>query len=202
LVHNDEPALTEKERLSDHDDAEASIVAWVLGADEHFLKEARGLIPVDPSERDLEAERVAKAYVPNRGLHRSLIANLLIRAADLPGDASPALVQTFLVKDFARAVWVDDALDELDPRRRRERWTTLELGAERLARRGAGKCIQIGCRTTLAKDQFSGRSRPTYCGVHQALKSWERDSHQNEIRQALDAATGQRRRRRARRRAA
>lgn len=194
-MHNDEP-LTEKERLSYHDDDEASIVPWVLGADECFLERADSLATLPPDERVRRAEEIAKSYAPYKGPHQHLIVALLLLAAETPA----ALRQTQLANHSRRAIWAESDLEDLDGRRKRERWRTLEDGARRLARFAAGRCIELSCRTKLAADQFVGRARPTHCDAHRrglAVKS-----HVNEIRQALDAATDQRRRRRALRRAA
>jgi hypothetical protein len=197
-VRKEAPPLTEKERLSYHDDDEASIVPWILGADDCFLERADTLAALPPEERAEEAGGIAKNYAPYKGPHRRLIVALLLLAAETPS----ALRRTRLANYSRRAVWAESGLCDLDGRRKRERWRALEDGARRLARFGAGRCIHLGCPTSLASDQFVGRTRPTHCGAHAGgLSSGIRESHRNEIREAFDAATGQRRQRRARRRA-
>jgi hypothetical protein len=198
-VHNEGEQMTKKERLSHFDDLEASIVRWRLGTDEEFLLKARRIAILEPLERRAEAEREAVSYVSYQGPHRRLVVDLLLLCADEPWNAwHPATRVTFL--SSGRAVWVDAELDELDARRVRERWTTLKEGAQRLAWFGAGRCISCGVR--LAADRFRGRAHPTHCSAHERLSGAIRESHKGEIREALDAATGQRRRRRASRRAA
>jgi hypothetical protein len=191
--------LTEKERLSDHDDHEASVIRWVLAEDEGFQANARKVAAAEPSERCALAQQLAKRYVPYKGHHQQLIVDLLLLLAEAPWDAvHPAARATFIHQN--RPVWGEAPLDELDGRRVRDRSTTLEQGARRLARRGAGKCIHLTCDTDLAQDQFRGRARPTHCSAHLELPRRIRESHRSEIREALDAGTGQRRHRRAARR--
>jgi hypothetical protein len=128
-----------------------------------------------------------------------LIVDLLLLAAKTP----LRLRTTCLPNSVRRAVWADTPPDEHDGRRVRERWRTLEDGAKRLARFGAGICIHLECRTPLASDQLRGRGRSRHCSAHQRkLSAGIRHSQHNEIREALDAGTGQRRSRRAARRAA
>jgi hypothetical protein len=192
-VHNDDQ-LTAKERLSWHDDAEASIVPMELADDETFKLKARAVAAAEPSQRAVVAEGEAKSYAPYSGPHRELIVRLLLLVAEEPWNAwHPGTRTTFLSRH--RAVWCDAPLDELDGRRVRERWATLKEGAQRLAWFGAARCI--GCGAVLACDRFRGRARPTHCSSCEHHKPGIRESHRNAIREALDAATGQRRRRRA-----
>ena len=193
--------LTEKERLSFHDDDEASVVPWVFGADEHFQRSVKELAKFAEGSRRKEARAIARRYVPYEGPHFDLIVDLLVYASCESLDPSGPVLQTLLVNRKRRAVWSEADIDELDPQRVRERWTTLEQGAQRLARRGSGKCIELECSTPLRADKLRQRPRALYCDVH------ERDTHESlkssqvdQIRQALDAATGQRRRARAARR--
>jgi hypothetical protein len=191
--------LTEKERLSDHDDREASIIRWVLAEDEAFQANAGKVAAAEPSERHVLAQQLARRYVPYKGHHQQLIIDLLFLLAEAPWDAvHPAARVTFVHQN--RPVWGEAPLDDLDGRRVRERSRTLEQGARRLARRGAGKCIHLTCETPLAQDQFRGRAMPTHCSAHLGLPRRIRESDLSEIREALDAGTGQRRRRRAARR--
>jgi hypothetical protein len=195
-MHNRGEPLTEKERLSHHDDDEASILPWVLAGDQCFNDRADTLAAHPLRERIAEAERLAKNYAPYRGPHQRFIAELFVLAAETPAP----LRQTRLANYVRRPIWAADELDDLDGRRKRERWQTLEDGARRVARLGAGVCIALDCPTKLATDKFGGRARPTHCSVHEGWRAGVRECHRNEIREALDAATGQRRRRRAARR--
>jgi hypothetical protein len=103
--------LTRKERLSDHDDREASIVRWVLAEDETFQAIARKVAAAEPSERRALAERLAKLYVPYKGPHQDLIIDLLLLVAEEPWMAvHPAARATFVHQ--TRAVWGDAPLDE------------------------------------------------------------------------------------------
>ena len=70
-VHN-EP-LTAKERLSYHDDDEASIVPTVLSADPFFQESAETLASRPPDRRTAEAERIAKKYAAYKGPHQRLV---------------------------------------------------------------------------------------------------------------------------------
>jgi hypothetical protein len=195
-VHN-EP-LTEKERLSYYDDDEASIVPRVLAADPFFQQAVETLVTLPPDMRTVQAEQIAKKYAAYKGPHQRLIAKQLLLAAK-----TPSRVRTTRLENSARrAVWAESPLEEHDGRRIRQRWQTLEDGAKRLARFGAGICIHLECTTPLASDQLGGRGRSWHCSAHQGeLSAGVRDSQRNEIREALDAATGQRRARRAARRA-
>ncbi len=196
-VHN-EP-LTTKERLSYHDDDEASIVPTVLSADPFFQESAETLASRPPDRRTAEAERIAKKYAAYKGPHQRLVVDLLLLAAEAP----PRFRTTCLPNSVRRAVWADTPPDGHDGRRVRERWRTLEDGAKRLARFGAGICIHLECRTPLASDQLGVRGRSWHCSAHQGeLSAGVRNSQRNEIREALDASTGQRRARRAARRTA
>jgi Prokaryotic dksA/traR C4-type zinc finger len=191
--------LTKKERLSYHDDDEAAIVPWVLGGDDCFLKSTDKLAALPSEERARNAETIAKKYAPyngaKRGAHHRLIVDLLLLAAETP----PAVRQTRLANSVRRSVWAESDLDELDGRRKRERWPTLERGARRLAFLGASRCI--ACGEGLAASRRRARPRVTHCAYCQRRYSSKvRDSHLSEIREALDAATGQRRRRRSARR--
>jgi hypothetical protein len=199
LVHNKGEPLTEKERLSYHDDDEASIVPWVLGGDDYFLQSADMLAALPAEERTREAEKIAKHYAPYngsyKGQHHRFIVTLLLLAAETPA----ALRQTQLTNYVRRPVWAESDLDELDGRRKRERWPTLKRGARRLALLGASKCIE--CGEGLAASRRRARPRVTHCAYcERRYSSKVRDSHLSEIREALDAATGQHRRRRAARR--
>jgi hypothetical protein len=191
--------LTNKERLSEHDDRETSVIRWVLADDEEFQAKARKVAATEPLQRGFLAEQLAKSYVANRGPHQGLIVDLLLFFAAEPWNAiHPAARSTFVHQ--TRAVWADAPLEDLDGSRVRERSTTLEQGARRLARRGAGRCIACGNR--LAKDQFQARGQPQHCSpCLDKIPRRVRNSQLSEIREALDAGTGQRGRRRAARRA-
>jgi hypothetical protein len=198
LMHKD-LGLTKKERSSYHDDDEAAIVPWVLGGDDCFLKSADKLAALPSEERAREAETIAKDYAPyngpKRGAHHRLIVDLLLLAAETP----PGLRQTLLANSVRRSVWAESDLDELDGRRKRERWPTLEWGAQRLALLGASRCIE--CGKELAALRRRARPRVAHCAYcERRYSSKIRDSHLSEIREALDATTGQRRQRRSARR--
>jgi RNA polymerase-binding transcription factor DksA len=194
-MHNADLQLTKKERLSYHDDDEAAIVPWVLGGDDYFLARADILAGLQPDKRASEAEEIAKNYAPYKRAHHRFIVTLLLLAAETP----PALRQTRLVNSGRRSVWTDSDLDEFDGRRKRERWPTLKRGAERLALLGVNRCVE--CGEKLAASRRRTRPRVSHCAYcEQRYSSKVRDSHLSEIREALDAATGQRRLRRAARR--
>jgi hypothetical protein len=201
-MHNDE-LLTQKERVTFHDQNEAAIVATVLADDECFQKKARVIAAARRTERIVIAEGEAKSYTPNKGAHRELIVQLLLVQADEPWRERGGVARDFLSNLFRPAVWSESPLEKFDARRCRERWTTLVAGARRLANFGSGTCISLECGTRLGTDRFRRRPRPTHCSSCEAQKSTAvRKSEQSEMREALDAATGQRRRRRAARRAA
>jgi hypothetical protein len=157
-VHNDEP-LTKKARLSYHDDDEAGIVPRILAQDGFFIERTVELAKVPMHDRTDQAKRIARAYTPYRGLkkglHQDLIAGLLLCAASAVEEGrSSAEVELRLVNYHRRPIWAEAELDELDGRRKRERWITLEQGAQRLARLGAGVYIDLDCSTRLAKDRW------------------------------------------------
>jgi len=199
--------LTDKERFTYFDQDEASIVLVVLAGDADF--KAKGLtVAAAPSvERRNAAARAARDYAPykNTPAHQ-LIVDLLLVMAEEPWREKGTTSLDFFANLFRPAVWCESPLHELDGRRARARWWTLENGAHALARFGARKCLN--CGKALAGDIYERgasrkRSRRTHC---EACKAKPRARHLiasqvNAKRQALDAATGQRRRHRAARRA-
>ena len=204
-MHN--AALTEKERLTYFDEDEVAIVPTVLADNECFQEKAQTIAASDPLDRRAEAERQAKSYASNRGAHRDLIVELLLIMADEPWRRKEIPASMFFANQHRRAVWADSPLEELDPRRARARWEMLKEGAHAVARLGAFKCIH--CDRPLGRDRYDRgasrrRSRRKHCGqcwgnprIRPGIRS-ELDA----MRKALDAATGQRRRQRARRRLA
>jgi hypothetical protein len=193
--------ISEKERLTYFDQAEAAIVRVVLAEDAGFQSKSRQIADRPPSERRAAAEREAKSYVPNKSAAQELIVDLLLLMVEEPWRATGSTRRDFFANLTQAAVWADSPLDELDGRRTRERWAMLREGACALARFGAGKCIH--CGTPLASDRYgrgaSGqRSRRTHCGrcCPASIVASELDAK----RKALDAATGRRRRYRAARR--
>jgi len=157
------------------------------------------------------AEELAKRYVPYQGRNggRDAIVRLLLAAAEPPEGwwSDPeripaAVVRLLLDQEQARAlgmsaVWVDAPLEESDAARRRNRVPVLEEGAQLVARRGARRCFE--CCAELRKSKR--RSRTDYCSLHDGQAVSEearRRSRENAIREALYAASGHRRARRAR----
>jgi hypothetical protein len=198
--------VAEKERLTYHDADEVSVVAWTLSGDEDFQALAEVIARADASLQRKRAEEIAKRYVPYRGVHRDWIIDLFLYGASKPRTGvterlRPALLQTILADRDRRAVWADAELDELDARRARNRSATLAQGAQRLARCGAGRCIELNCPTRLANDKLQSRPRGMYCDAHEkALLQHVKSMQMDQIRQALDAATGRHKKSRAARR--
>jgi hypothetical protein len=193
--------ISEKERLTYFDQAEAAIVRVVLAEDPDFQSKSRQIADETPRERRAAAERAAKSYVPNKSSAQELVVEVLLLMVEEPWRATGSTRRDFFSNLTQKAVWADAPLDELDGRRARDRWAMLEEGARALARFGAGRCIH--CGTPLASDRYgrgaSGqRSRRTHCGpcCPPSIVASELDSK----RKALDAATGRRRRYRAARR--
>jgi hypothetical protein len=200
-MHDGDFEVTQKERLSDFDDDEASIIPVVLGKDESFLDKAASIAAADPGDRAAVAQREAKKYAPYRatpGFHRRTSADRERKSRGCVGATrirTPSLPTCF-------ADLVSGAMprfEETDGRRVRGRWKTLERGAQRLARFGEAGCIGCGKRLTASRCQ--ARPRVTHCAACVSKYSQILDTHRSEIREALDAATGQRRSRRAARRA-
>jgi hypothetical protein len=105
-----------------------------------------------------------------------------------------------LDRRFRSAVWADDNRPT-ERRRRRirgDRRERLEAGARRIARLGAGECIECG-KQLADRFEYRGASRKParrlYCDDHAALLPHSERMHQQEMRDALEAATGQHRRR-------
>ncbi len=207
---NDESA---KERAHDHDAFEASVLARALSNDETFRGYARDLAVASADDRQRRAEALATRYVPYQGRNggREAIVRLLLAAAEPPegwwSDAEripAAVVRLLLDQEQVRAlgmaaVWADAPLEESDAARRRNRVPVLEEGAQLVARRGARRCFECCAKLRISKR----RSRTDYCSLHdgQAVSEARRRSRENAIREALYAASGHRRVRRARARA-
>jgi hypothetical protein len=208
-VLNAQP-VSQRERLHVFDDDEAGILGRVL-ADDLVFQEKCALVEESPVQgRRAIAEREASAYTPYRGAHRDLIIELLLAAAERWNEypepfAGPT--RRFRLQNLKRrGIWLEDERPcEESAQRRRERWPRLEEGAQRLARFGAGRCI--GCDRELAGDRYergasSRAGRRWHCSPQcpDAPTADIRASHRESMRDALDAATGQRRTRRAARR--
>lgn len=203
-MHKGESALTPKERLTHHDHDEASILRVILADDPDFQAKSRPIAAAPANQRRRLAEVIARDYAPKRSAGHELIVELLLFMAEEPWRQKGAPRIDFFANLSRPAFWADSPLDELDGRRVRPRWATLEDGAHALALFGAGKCLN--CEKKLAGDRYergaSGkRSRRLHCD---ACKTKERRtllaSQVDAKRQALDAATGQRRRYRSARR--
>ena len=131
----------------------------------------------------------------------------------LAADSDPRTVRADLANHHRRDyIWAEADQDELEARRVRTRWPRLEEGAVRVARLGARKCIECGQR--LASDApghkkaktrekaLGGRGRRLHCSAClERFSPAVRNTHEESMRAVLDAATGQRRARRAARRA-
>ena len=213
MVHKPED-LTDKERLSERDDFEASFVPCALALNESFLEAARRVAGAPPGERKTVARTEARRYVSNRGEKQDLIVHWLMLAADEPwknfvrgaikpgkhGDVDP---ETYFANLSQRPVWGDEDPNELDGHRDRigqsdaSRRARLRDGARRFVNSGAGNCIE--CGLPLAGDRLTDRRRHLHCAACEDRFSSPRirDSHFNSIREAMDAATRQHRKRRA-----
>ena len=209
LLDDDAP-ISRREQLHHLDDDEAAVLGRTLASDEVFQRKCE-VVAESPIEQRLRtAEREAEAYAPYRDAHRDLIVELLLTGAvdDYP-ERFAGPVSRFRVENRKRrSIWPDDERERDDePRRWRDRMHRLEQGALRVARLGAGRCI--GCGRQLAGDRFERgsdrRARRWYCSPTTCPKArTERiqNSQRESMRDAFDAATGQRRARRTARRKA
>jgi hypothetical protein len=188
-----------RERLATFDQDEQSVLGVTLARDPVFQLKAAIVAKADPRERQEVADREAEAYVPYRP-HRLAIADLLLAAAAARDNyLSPLLPQHAVVNLRRTAVWVDDEQpDPQLPQRVRPRFPRLEVGALMVARFGAGLCIE--CGRGLASDRH-GRERRRHCSpCTTRLRKDVRASQLEAMRDVIEAATGQRRKRRAARR--
>jgi len=210
-MHKPRGVMSDKERLANFDEDEAASVLLVLADDPDFQRKGRQ-IAEKPSEagRRKEADSEAKRYVPYKGPAQDLMAQLLLLAAQEPWRPRGAIMRDFFANLPRSAVWAEAPLDELDGRRVRERWATLQEGAHALARFGAGRCIECGQQVGGDGFGYSGRgvharrSRRTHCEPCHCVLSRIQGAIESQLdrkRQALDALTSRRRRQRATRRA-
>jgi uncharacterized protein YlaI len=199
------------ERVRFHDEDESALLGFVLSGDKCFQAKAQAIAAAPAEARLATAQREAKSYTPyggrKRGAHRELIVHWLLRAADQPWEYGENGRRTYFANLPRRAHWPEDELAELDGRRIRERWPTLYEGAKCLRRFGGFRCI--GCGTVFAKGgryecvPLSNRpSRRYHCDACKCRLGSLTASQVESMRKALDAATGQRRSRRAARRVA
>jgi hypothetical protein len=209
---DDDAEVSPREQRHHNDDDDAAILGRVLASDEVFHRKCELVAESAILQRWSTAEREACAYTPYRGAHRDLIVELLLAGAkawdDYPGRFA-APVMRFRVQNLKRrSIWLDDETERDDePRRWRDRKRRLEDGALRVARHGAGRCI--GCDERLAGDRYERgprgrRVRRFHCSARcpEARTAGIQASQLESMRDAFDAATGQRRARRAARRKA
>jgi hypothetical protein len=210
-MHKAAGGLTDRERSAYFDQGEQAAVLVVLADDPDFQLKARRIAerPSSAARRET-AKREAKNYVSNRGAAQELIAELLLVAAAKPWLERGSIMRDFFANLPHHAVWADDDPGELDARRVRERWETLQEGARALARFGAGRCIECGRPLGGGGFAYSGRglkerrSRRTHCdscSLKLCRVNGKLESQLNSKRQAIDVLTGRRRRHRADRRA-
>jgi hypothetical protein len=197
--HNDE--LTRKEHAHYSDELEAGLVGGVLADDDHFLGLVATLAATARHERRSRAWEQARDYAPYEGRHRALIAKLLLAVAGAEWRDPPRTIaaqrRTLLVNLPGRAVWAEAPLEDTDAQRVRDRRDRLREGAVYVARFGGYTCIN--CEARLAYHSTSGRNHPTHCSPCELRR--DAASQRDAMRDILDAATGQRRTRRANRRA-
>jgi hypothetical protein len=199
--------LSQKERLADFDEDEATVVRLVLAEDSDFRAKGQRIASKPTRERLAAAEREAASYAPYRTASRRVIAELLLSMAEEPWRSRGSTAWLFFANLDRKAVWVDDPdLDDLAGRRVRERWESLRDGAQALAWFGAGRCV--GCGSDLRARQYrrgawGRRTRRRHCEA--CLGRDRRGSlcarRETDMRKALDLLTGARRRHRASRRA-
>ena len=195
---------TERAALAEHD--AASVLPRVLAHDKYFLTkvdrvrgrahDARVQAERDPiraepranAARKKEAYKQAGSYF-RRGRARKVIASLLAEAAlvEHPRNLSrrPGQIATQLTNKLGRAVWTEAPLVEGDRVRwlRKDLLQTLEQGAERIARRGRGCCLE--CGQQLAQHTVEGHRRD-YCIDHEDMP-WLRSKHEEQMQQAVEA---------------
>ena len=205
--HNDE--LSEKERVHYFDEAEAGLLGWTLGGDAHFQGLVATLFASPPRERRARAREQARDYAPYNGPYRDLIAKLLLAACGawedsmtMPSSTTAEWCRTVLVNWEGRAVWAETDPEDADAQRVRGRWDRLREGALYVARFGARECINCGSRLRSHSTTLGRPARRFHCSpCEEKLSAKIRSSQRDARRDVLDAATGQRRARRARRRA-
>jgi hypothetical protein len=202
--HNDE--LTKKEHAHYSDELEAGLLGSVLADDDHFLSLVAALAATARHERRSRAWEQARDYAPYEGPHRALIAKLLLVVAEAEWRDPPRTIaaqrRTLLANLAGRAVWAEAPLEDGDAQRVRERRNRLREGALYVARFGARKCIACGSRLRSHSTTQGRPNRRFHCSqCEEKLSAKIRSSQRDAMRDVLDAATGQRRARRAKRRA-
>lgn len=209
-VHKVE-SQTQRERLHVFDEDEAVILGVALADDACFQAKA-AKIAADPENRLVVARAEARDYAPYRGPHHETMAGLLLLAAAAPWERfvrSPDSLDAGRRTSFANAgrsaVWAESDAGDADARRARERWERLREGARSVCRFGAGRCIRCAKVLDGGGRGYNG-ARRTHCRAceecEEKLPKKIRASEREAMRDVLDAASGHRRTRRARRRAA
>lgn len=202
LGHKNVERFSRVDRLRYFDQLERGVLARVLANDPVFSSKAEAVGAAPTEQRRDVAVHEARAYARNSKQHREAIVRLLLRAADAPWkryvsqELSPETVEALRCDTLAAepAEW-DVSVTDDDARRVRPRFGRLKRGAERLRCRAAGICIGDGCETKLARSNGD-----VYCSSCANRFRRARNSHSDEIRDALDAAAGRRPARRAARR--
>jgi hypothetical protein len=208
-------ARASRERAVFHVEDEGAVLPTALANDVHFIEFAKWIASAcHPNERRRRAEEAARGYVLYKGRRNpdryELIVALLISAASAPwGELEDkARRQDFFSNKHRKAHWLDpEAREPLDGERVRERWDTLERGAQAVCWLGAFKCIgcgkQFGPTGRWERGAHARRSRRTHCDdcKNTPYASHDIARHFEEMRKAFDAATDKWRLRRARRRA-
>jgi hypothetical protein len=164
--------LSPRERASEAAAIPAAILGGVLGRDVQFMR-AVAAVRADVSAVD----SIARSYVPKAGRGRDVVARMLAAAGSEPTDAlavarltnlSPAVVWAGPRHDGDRARWVRGQANHQD-------------AAHRLARRGAGLCLDLECSTSVP-------GRRLWCSAHEREHHpAERESAERSIRTLLDA---------------
>ena len=198
--------MRDNERILFHDEDESVHLATLIAHAGCFQAKARA-IAAEPREKwPAAAHREAQSYTPYRGGHRDYIVGLLLVAAEQPWVGRPDPNPASYFSNLSRtAHWTEAPLHESDGRRVRERWETLNEGAKCLARFGAYGCINCGTALSVSGRYEYGalgkrRSRRYHCDACKSRPGSRTASQIEAMRKVLDAATGQRRHRRAARR--
>lgn len=177
------------------DGSRAGISAWV----ERFPALTLGLAVTARPEfwdhvatiRDgASADEVARRYIRrDQGRRRELITTLLERAAESPDDTTAKLR---VLNAGLNAYFVDGVPDPSRPQRalRADALRKLEIGAVRVARRGAGRCVADDCPTDGGAVLAHDGSRRDYCACCEVRlpASLKRSANEAE-RDLFDGAT-------------
>jgi hypothetical protein len=131
-THKEDPS--QKERLAYFDEDEATVVRLVLAEDPDFQATARRIAARPAGERMAAAEREAESYAPYKSAGRRVIAELLLYMAEEPWRSRASTAWLFFANLHRKAVWVEDpGVNDVGARRVRERWQSLQEGAQSLA---------------------------------------------------------------------